>query len=59
MSLWPTVLEVQRTAQGNRKDEEKKNLDTISYKIFHIEVTTMRNDVQHWPLDPPLSKQGL
>lgn len=57
MSLWPPVLQVQ-TADGNRKMKRKK-MDAFPWNIFHLEATTTRSDLQDWPLDLPLSKQGL
>lgn len=58
MLLWPPVLQVQRTADRNRKMKRKK-LDAFPWNIFHTEATTMRSDLQNWSLDLPLSKQGL
>lgn len=37
---------------------EMQKLDTTYYKTFLTEVTTMRNDLQDWPLGLPLNKQG-
>lgn len=57
-SLWLPVLQVQRTADRNRKLKRKK-LDAFPWNIFHLEPNTMRSALQDWPLDLPLSKQGL
>lgn len=45
--------------QGKELEKMKKVLDMIPYQIFQRKATAISNDLQGWPLDLPLWKQGL